>query len=391
MSDSLEDRQLDANLRLVGRSLDLPALPGARRQESWWSETRRPTAAVPPTDRRGVLRIIRYLTAGSAVAASVAIALFLWGSSRQTVVEAGTILRSFHQTFADGFRLTLTDVGAGGVRVSGNFSVRFNSREGDSASGRTEAMGFNLAVRSDDQADPDLQNLDLLVAGAFSTQRQWVYLRAERLPRKIPGMDAFSAALIPMLRSGILLRLDGLSEMLERPLAELFGRLDDARTRLQIAGTPTAPSPSADVLNVPDLLEDVLHGRAGPERLEQLILLVEQAARQAVVSRVSKDVYRLTASDFTAQSNANHPDYELLRRLVLNITYRRGAGVESAELLHAGAYGGTITFGPLNLQEDTSLHDANRYADGGTLKLDLAKMRPALEGFVQPTQSEPRP
>lgn len=346
------------------------------------------------------MRNPRFLTAaGSAVAASIAIGAFLWIAPRHSVVQASTILRSFRQSLLDGFRLSMKDVGAEGVRVNGDFCVRFRcagvDADGPLDPSRIEpdAVGFELAVRADDSADADVRGLDVVLAGSFSPASQWVYLRVENLPEEVIQDEPLAMAFLPMLRNGVFLQLDGLQGALTAPLGDLF---DDvfkaapaqepvsdpplARMSWEGAGRVMTEAPKADAFD--KLAEDLLYGRAGPEHLDELATLIEKAARQAEVVDLGGGLYRLTARDFTRETSPDDADFAMLQRIEANITYRRGAGVESAQVLNIGDYEGAIQFGPLS---DTAgaARDAGRYVDGATTVLDLGSLAPMIEQLLR--------
>lgn len=357
----------------------------------------------------------RFLTAaGSAVAASIGIGAFLWISPRHSVVEASTILRSFRQTLFDGFQLSMRDVGADGVRVNGDFSVRFKPRGAGAPGGaidpadlEPEALSFELTVQADANAEPDVRGLDVALAGSFSDPAQWVFLRVEQLPEELIADEPLALAFLPMLQNGVMLKLDGLEDIWKEHIPDLFGEDDDqdevsAKDEVRVnvdvqadAGAPHAAhvieldghgtidldDSQADAME--KLVEDLLYGRAGPEHLEQLVTLIEQAARHAEVVKLGDGLFRLTASDFTRETDASDDDYQMLQKMIINITYRQGSGVESADLRNVGDYGGVIAFGPLSDRGVGVALDPARYLDGGTMMLDLGSFGPMVEQLMK--------
>ncbi len=434
MADQNEqhDRLLDSNLRTWARQASLPAEPDAAQQARWKQEAslerRLRVVSVPSTTRTGGSFMRRHprITAGSAVAAAVALSAFLI-TPRSSEVQAGIIIRSFSDRIQqNGLRLTFENIGDEGVRVSGRFFMDFGPHPAgapdfDPRQGR---LLIEAHIKADENA-PEVGGLELDSKVVLSEHESWVYFRPIGMPASLEEEEPAAVALFNWASSGILLDLNELSEILDsddmqeirnipaeisRALQEALSGADDKKgadaegedaddddspdagaskslkPHIELNATTDSGIPGLDEEALQAILLEMMTGKATPAQLDTLVQGLGQAAKNVKVQQVSPGVHVLTASGFSLEALGAADDPEAARwleRMEFNVTYREKSGVESARITHLGPYDGVINFEMTSAPIDPTLMSSAAYkTDGHTTVLNLGSLMKLAESLT---------
>lgn len=411
------DQKIDANLRRIARHVQLPDLPA---DGSGWPRLSRgaAAAAAPPRAFGGAnwwRQHPRLLTAaGSAAAAAIALAAFLFVTPGGAV-HAATILRSFQASLADGFTLSYENLGAEGVRIDGQMLVLLDEPAADPLApqaGNMSALYLEARIVADETAG-EAAGLDLTTALTFSQQQQWVYLRADGLAVGLLDENPMLRALLPYVQQGVLLKLDGVFDMLstELPrLGELLAPTDEADEKLLVSlkisgdGQPPGDETGGGSLTlrqqspldeapprtidrqtgkqISRLVEALIQGQATPADLEALVTFIEEAAQRVEVIEVEPGLYILTAAEFAAPPG--DPGAEWIALIEVQVAYRAQSGIEWARVDHVGPYDGTIRIDPAGEPDRERLNMERWIEPGTTLVLDLGAFAPMFQAVSEP-------
>lgn len=430
------DRLLDSNLRTWARQASIPAEPDAAQQARWKQEApperRLRVVSASPNTRTGGSFMHRHprLTAGSAVAAAVALSAFLI-TPRSSEVQAGMIMRSFTDRIQqNGLRLTFENIGDEGVRVSGRFFLDFgaNGAGGQDFDPRNDRLLLEAHVKADENA-PDVGGLELDTKIVLSQQESWVYVRPTGIPAALEEEEPAAVALFSWASSGVLLDLNDLAGILDaedmeeirnvpseiakslrEAMAELHGEKahdhgdgdddDDSSdddepapgdaaahgAKVEIHATSDSPIPGLDEAALEATVMGLMTGQASPEQLQKLVDGLGQAARSVKVQQVSPGVHVLTASGFSLDALGAADDPEAARwleRMEFAITYREKVGVESARITHLGRYDGVINFEMTSAPIDPTLMSSAVYRnDSRTTVLNLGSLVKLAESIT---------
>lgn len=419
-----EDKLLDANLKRIGASVRLPA-PPTDAQKSFWimtSSAKRAAEVVqfPKSSSRGarLMRNPRFLTLAGSAAASAAIGGFLWLSASQNMVHASAILSSFRERIFQGFHLTIRDVGEEGVRVNGEIHARFapfdlaNPPAPEAVDVIAAAMDLRVIA---EESAADIGGLNLHIAAAGDDASQWAFIQAEKVPSEWIDEDPMAAAALQFMSNGLLLELDGVLDMIADSAPEILGDLDffdggeadaagtqaagpdpsikisitsgdqpdDARSSVAVKRTVEIDWKNPDQAQLEQFAQDFLLGRAGPEHIDAIAELIQQAARDVKVVEIEPGVFMLRASDFSVAVAEDDGDVEMLKRMIVEITYRRDYGVESARIANLGEYNGEIRLSFADEPIHPALLDRERFLEaGGVTVLNLAALKPMIEAAL---------
>jgi hypothetical protein len=301
------------------------------------------------------------------------------------VVEASTIFSSLRQTLLDGFELTLEDIGDEGVRVSGKLVLDLEGLEITEASGtptidpsklQLTAIYAELDVKADESSD-ELSGLDVHTVMALRADTLWIYLKMAGLPHRVLEEQPMAGVALWLTGRGMLVDLTEVRDLLDIDELDIFGKpvFEESEAEFEIIGLPGADG------ELGMLFTGLLYGRAGAAEIDQLVKEFSEAARHVVVAEVEPGLHVLTARDFTPEAeDMNSEEAAMLARITLEITYREGAGVESAAVRNIGAYGGAVQIAPIKGEVDPSLFEKERLIEPGvTTVLDAATLRPLLE------------
>lgn len=421
----LQDAQLDRNLRLVGERLRLPAEPSTREQSAWKTAAARP-GALPDsaTSRAPLVRLHPrrlWAFAGSAAAAAILFAVFLLNLVQPPRVEAAMILRSFQEAAHRGFRVTIENIDIEGIRAEGQVRMQFPAPvnlaqmlHDPAAVPDPEWFTLDMTVRAAADAG-DLAGLDLRIAGAFTDDTRWAYLKAAHLPNEVMAdIPAPIAGWIAgFLDDGVLLDLTGLDaqglfggsddtpdDPPNPPSGSVPGTMlrfqvsnaDDAGADFAVSALPSAPrngltlrfstdDDTSAATGDPDASAEqallaLLAGQAGREQLDEIVSLLTSASADGHVAEVGPGVFELTITDFGGSD-------PLLASAALHITYRELAGIEALALLNVGPSNGSIR---LEFREDLTLDDPtlldrNRVLEPGVTRIIDAATIQAFAGM----------
>lgn len=331
------------------------------------------------------MRRHRILTvATSAVAASLVLTVLLY-TPGGAVVEASTIFSSLRQTLLDGFELTLEDIGDEGVRVSGKLVLDMEGLEITEVSGtptidpsklELTAIYAELDVKADESSD-ELSGLDVHTVMALRADTLWIYLKMAGLPHSVLEEQPMAGVALWLTGRGMLVDLTEVRDLLDIDELDIFGKpvFEESEAEFEIIGLPGADG------ELGTLFTGLLCGRAGAPEIDQLVKEFSEAARYVEVTEVEPGLHVLTARDFTPEGEDVSPEEAaMLARIVLEITYREEAGVESAAVRNIGAYDGAVRIAPIKGEVDPGLFEKERLIEPGvTTVLDAATLRPLLE------------
>lgn len=410
-----QDRQVDRNLRTIGRHLKLPAPPTARQRESWRSAHAH-AAGQRPNERKGLsVNQRRFLGLGSAAAAALILGLLFVGPMTPRPVQAATIFRSLKTTTWQGLRMTLERVKAEGLHVDGQFEVRFKEPVSlarlvhecdamDDPHGLFDSAFMQLAVRADDSAEADVAGLELEARGGFAHEQGWVYVQISSLPARLIEEEPMVAAIGGLLQNGVLLDLSGL----QRALSSLELGEDNAKVQVEIhkeiensiheamsdvheemadlhpvhAGAKVAQGQVGLELHadadaeLQGLIQALLSGTATGEQLQALAAKLEQEAGDVSVVHSGDGVYVLRASGFDQ-------DDPMVQDAVVEIQYRDAAGVESVDIAHIGEGDGHISIAFAADLPQRSDAERNKLLEQGVLRIDVGSLVGTLAAFAK--------
>lgn len=410
------DRMVDRNLRTFARHVSLPGEPTECQKQSW-RRTGVLTRRAPIQQGVCFMRNHRTLTlagAGSALAATIAVATLLFPSPRSTV-GAATIFASLRDAVNNAFRISYEDIGDDGLKVDGEVVVLYGRADGDAsgAEERAAAVYFDAHVQAD-QDMPTLAGLDYELRGTFSPDTMWVYVRAGEIPQEFVESNPIAAIYLNMYKDGLLLHLDDFRQQVQEVDWEAFlqtmagleqsapgadvptdgdllaqARLEAERVGEAVAEWSTAspellnssPIILSTDLQLNQLFGRLLTGKAGPEDFENLTTLITEAAGDVTVTPQSDGSHLLRASAFDMELFGVGPEEEaLLADMTLEIAYDEDAGLLWVTLNHLGTYDGTVCFEQAEVAPDDPMFSDRQYRDDGvTQVVDLS----GLLGLIQ--------
>lgn len=401
------DQQIDRNLRRIAEHLDLPDVPASL--TNW--KPGRAACAAPVQHKKGnwIMRHARFLTAaGSAVAAMIAIAMFivLAPSSR---VEAATILKSFRSTLLDGFQLSLTNIEEDGIHVDGQMVLVFQPGAATDPDRKLESLYVDAHIQAD-ETNEDIPGVDMSTTVSFSEPSQWVYLKLNQVSDKLLEDEPVLDALSVYAEQGLFLRVDGIWEKLQGHLTnstihQLFGEAHDhaldkhnitisighestegekgVNVAVQANAAADADAIEASLPEMHELARSLLLGTAGADEIEALMTFVEHAAKDVQVVEREPGLHVLTIRDFNVEGE-DAEAAELTANLELAMAYREGQGIEWAEVRHIGASDGMVRINPADRAALAELSDMNRVIEPGTTTvLDLSSLMPLIESALE--------
>lgn len=345
------------------------------------------------------------------LAATIALAAFFVVPSASTPSMAATIFNSLREAVHRGIAVEFERVCVEGVQVDGRTEIVFPSEislrrlvEQGAELPEPESVAIDLTVRADG-SNEELAGLDVHVAGAFTANLQWAFLRLAGLPEEVLREAPEAAIVVPFLRRGLLLDLTGVEEL--AGVRDWFHHADggaaavsatvsagttggaaapaaDQATAGAASSTPAVAqqqmkvgvevSPGAADLSVhigddgtdepsglrlegqsPALeaaVMDLLTGRAGADRIGEFVVQIEQLAGKVSTKQIEPGMWILEASEFKPEG-LDAEELELLRGAKLSLRYVQGTGIESAELAHFGSRDGRLRFSFVDAADPT--------------------------------------
>lgn len=418
------DRTIDENLRAAAPGLDLPAPPSAERIAAW-----RTPAPMKMEGRENVAHRrprFRYLAAGSALAATLAIGTALFMISAGNTVHAGTIIQNLRQKQIRGVNITVNKVSGEGYTIDGMVRIRSKSpirvdqlaeRDpfGPDEFGRLHA---NLTIIGDASARP-FPNSTWRGECAFSPDVGWLFVQvSESMADTMNNGMPEWAMLTNMSRNGVILNIGAItpemikllapsepqpgdlddltdeqiasinnaSENLEKATGQAQNRLNastDAQGKRRVSVTlgmqanadGTGPIVKVDGAGQPAnaAAMRMLNGTARRAELEQLTAFLKNANQNATVKDLGGGNYLLTA-DLTDPANPPAPGVSR-RDATLTLAYQEQGGVQWAEITDMREASGSIR---VDFVEDDIEPEALNYrrlvVQGQTGYIDLNMM-----------------
>lgn len=395
MNTNAGDRQdvlLERNLRRMGRALELPPVGAASR----WKHA-------PPAEPAGrplAFSPRRFAALATVAAAVLALfALLLPGGPGSTAVAA-TIFRSIREGSHRSLSFTFDRLESGGLLASGRLQMLFDEnvtlaqlfRSGTRP--EPEWLGFQMQLHGT-AADPRVDGLECEIAASLARTNPWAYIRLDQLPRQTTASVPFIGMLVPTLRSGLILELESPGELVECVSGGAANR-SQPRAESDPAGaacgngrapgaSPSAATLAAAATRAPAPLEtplerlvfDFLSGRAGGDRVAELVARIEEVAEEVSTARVDGKVWELRASRFRL-SELSEGEAALLHNAALLIRYEPGQGLLEVELTGLGSVQGRIRLG-FSDPIDPRLEDRGVYTAAGAQSLRLADVLKVFE------------
>ncbi|MFO0837288.1 MAG: hypothetical protein U1D55_02085 [Phycisphaerae bacterium] len=350
---------------------------------------------------------------GSAVAAALLIWAFLIHPGG-AVVEAKAILESFRTSLHNGLRVTIENIVADHADVNLKAVVMFDRPltlaqvlDSDSATPPVNSVYVDCNVRIDERGDEDVAGLALAAKVAITPNEQWVYTRFDEIPPQLIAQAPPLALFAGTLRAGLLIDLTGLDlskylhddDLVETKrdgksgwTLDLSSNSDDqdadaddghsATVGVHVGDGQASVESSANVDGqlLERLIDDVLHGRAGREQLDQIAGMIEESSQNVKVTETEPGLYVLTARDFQIPDD----DVDLpLRDAVLQIAYRQGDGVQWARFDGVGQRHGSIRLEFIDqIDQIDQLSKDHFTKDGVTRVLEANKLAPMIESLI---------
>ena len=406
------DAMMDANLRALGGRIGPVAAPDATTVRSWRmgeQETPGLRLAAASDDAAGMkvvrLRRSRWLAAGSAVAACIAIGAVVvlqpWGST----VQASTILEGLRSKTFGGVNLRFDHVSSGGTTVDGFIRMRLNEAVSIETLNKAHALDgkdhFGAAygkftITTDDRV-PGWAGGKIEAEGALTRGSGWMYVLAtDRTVGQIAAAEPRAAGIASMAGNGVLLNVGGLDESFFEglnamicPAAKMKGSgsgggaglhasvepTPDGRHRVTIgmgATTMGAGAPNAEqIQKFASLARMVLSGQARQGELDQMRKMIQDDfSQKASVQKLGGGRYLLTAD----MPDPDHPG-NATPGATLTVCYEEQGGVEWAEIGKMRDSTGTIRVEFVADPIDPALLAYDRLVETGkTNYLDLRKI-----------------
>lgn len=394
MNHNANDRQdaiLERNLRMMGRVLDLPS-PGSSLR---WKHA--PVAE--PAGRRIIFSTRFFAALGTAAAAALAFIAFLLPSGPGSTAVASTIFRSIREGSHRSLSFTFDKLESGGLLVSGRLQMLFEEdvtlaqlfRSGTRP--EPEWLGLQMQLRGT-AADPRVDGLDCEIAASLTHKSPWAYVRLDQLPKQTAASVPLLGMLVPTLRSGLILELDHPGDLvdcvpggngaisLQTGAAGAIPQQTGAASG-SASGNPAAPASGASGVPVPAetplerLVFDFLSGRAGGDRVAELVARIEEVAEEVSTRRVDGQEWELRASRFRL-SELSADEAALLGDASLLIRYEPEIGLIEVELTRVGPAHGRIRLG-FSDPIDPRLEDKAIYTAAGAQSLRLADVLRVFE------------
>jgi hypothetical protein len=377
------DAHLDANLRAIGARMGALPSPSEAQIRSWRGERAADAPALRLSEAAGgdsTVRTLRprrsrWLAAGSAIAACVAIgtAIFLqpWGST----VQASTIINGLRNKTFGGVNLRFDHVSSRGTTVDGMIRVRLDTPVSietlDDAHALDGKDHFGAAygkftITTDDTV-PGWAGGRIEAEGALTRGSGWMYLLAsDKTVKQLAAAEPRAMGLASMAGTGVLLNIGGVDEPFFEGLHAMMcpgecagGPMGKTGLHASVQTTPdghgtVSVGMSARVPGEPggrnapsmeqmqrfaSLARMLLSGKARQGELDQLKGMIQNDfAQQANVRKLSGGQYLLTADlpDPEAPAGATSPG------ATLRVCYEEAAGVQWAEIVNMRDTTGTV-------------------------------------------------
>lgn len=418
------DRSIDENLRAAAPGLDLPAPPSAERIAAW-----RTPAPMKMEGRENVAPRrprFRYLAAGSALAATLAIGTALFMISAGNTVQAGTIIQNLRQKQIRGVNITVNKIAAEGYTIDGMIRIRSKSpirvdqlaeRDpfGPDEFGRLHA---NLTISGDASARP-FPNSTWRGECAFSEDVGWVFVKmsegmADAMNTGMPewammtnlsrnGMVLNIGAITPEMLKMLtppapheealrdltdeqIASINNASENFEKATGQPQNRLNsstdsDGKRRVSVTlGMQANENGAGPIVKVEGAGQPanaaamrMLNGTARRAELEQLTAFLKNANQNATVKDLGGGKYLLTA-DLTDPADPPAPG-TTRRDATLTLAYEEQGGVQWAEITNLREASGSLR---VDFVEDDIEPEALNYrrlvVQGQTGYIDLNMM-----------------
>ncbi len=418
MNHNANDRQdaiLERNLRMMGRVLDLPS-PGSSLR---WKHA----PAAEPAGRRIIFSTRFFAALGTAAAAAIAFIAFLLPPGPGSTAVASTIFRSIREGSHRSLSFTFDKLESGGLLVSGRLQMLFEEdvtlaqvfRSGTRP--EPEWLGLQMQLRGT-AADPRVEGLDCEIAASLTHKNPWAYVRLDQLPKQTAASVPLLGMLVPTLRSGLILELDNPNDLVEcvsgangaigpqngagGAIGSQSGTAGAIRSENGAAGaigpqngaggamgsqngasaaipqqTGDAAVPTTAETPLERLVFDFLSGRAGGDRIAELVARIEEVAEEVSTRRVDGQEWELRASRFRL-SELSADEAALLRDASLLIRYEPDIGLIEVELTRVGPAHGRIRLG-FSDPVDPRLEDKAIYTAAGAQSLRLADVLRVFE------------
>ncbi len=428
-----DDQRLHENLRRIGRLTPQPAEPTAAQRASW--KQLPPPRLVPVGDAaaraasRGGLRMFKrgYFFPITTAAAVLLAGLLLTIPTRQTTVEAATILASLRSTLYRGLSLDIRSAEIGGVRIDGQLGLAFDqpfrmrdiTDETRGAQLQPSLLTGDLHVEFTQNAE-ELRGWKAQIAMTFAGDQQWIYVKSDDVAPLAQTVGPMIMMVGPAIQNGLLLDLNGMLE-------------NDGPAGLSVgAAAPPAPSESRDAnaclsvsvgvgnaegRNHPacvgmrasfhpiqrsddhapapfeELLRRLLEGGLTADDVDSLVAQIEKHNAQATVEQIEPGLYALTMRHLD-KLDPSYANESILQNTVLTIAYREGAGVEWIKLANIGPTSGDITIRLLSSPDRNVVAQRETYVvEGRTTVLNLGAWAKMFDVPAEstPTEQEPAP
>lgn len=426
MNTDMNDQNLHENLLNAGAKLAMPDKPSAAQRARWkngaLTESTNMRLVAEPRRRR---RLFAMVGAGSLLAACVTLAVMFGEFGGPKRVEAAAIFASLREAMSRAFSLRLTNIQQDGIHVDGRMFVALPGEAVDDEAAEPGQVYFDLHVEADEGVE-DIGGINADIALAAETGNEWVYIKMIQLPEELASQP-LAAMLAPMAASGVVVDLNGmLMNHALVPTAQIEAISGDDANGSAEGDTHTlklgfslhggaGPAPDgnepqhgghlsllamghaghspaenengdgndpfegggsgldldmggANFQVVEDFLRGLFAGDLTSEELEAMVSHLEQAAQNVQVNPLGNGEFSLIAGNFDhGDASLDAVEQAMLARLVVEIRYSDGTGVQWLELRNVGQEDGSIRFEMLPDGIDSTLLDRTRFTAGGTV------------------------
>ncbi len=414
--DATRDAHLDANLRALGGRVGAMPAPSAARIRTWRGDVAgADSATLRLADSSGDAspalmfhpRRSRWLAAGSAVAACIAIGTVLvfqpWGAT----VQASTIINGLRNKTFGGVNLRFDHVSSRGTTVDGFMRVRLNSPVSIETLDDAHALdgkdhfgaAYGKFTITADESVPGWAGGRIEAEGAITHGSGWMYLLAsDRTVKQLAAAEPRATGIAHMAGTGVLLNIGGVDDSFFEGLNTMMCPAGCVTGQIAAPGLHAGVRPTPDghhrvsvgisaigkggpdgQANPPSmeqmqrftaLARMLLSGKARQGELDQMRSMIQNDfAQHATVQKLSGDRYLLTADLPDPEAPGSSPG------ATLKICYEESLGVQWAQVTNIREATGTIRVDFDSDPIDPALLQYGRLVETGkTNYLDLRRV-----------------
>jgi hypothetical protein len=381
------DAMLHANLLAVGRRIGPVPSPSAERVRSWRvsgaADAPELRLADASAERPARAPRSRWLAAGSALAACIAIGAVVliqpWGGA----VQASTILDGLRGKMFGGVNLRFDHVSSRGTTVDGVMYVRLDKPVSIDTLDRPRALegkdrfgaAYGKFTITTDGSVPGWAGGRIEAEGSLTHGNGWMFVRAsDRTVAQIAAAEPRAFGIARMAGAGVLLNVGGVDDAFFDGLNAMMcpgGRASGSHAGGD--GSPAGAPSIEQMQRFASLARMVLSGKARQGELDQMRgMIQDDLGQKATVTRLDGGRHLLRTD---LRDPGAHAAKDRTPDATLTVCYEESGGVQWAELSNMRDAAGTIHIDFVSDSIDPALLNYERLVETGkTNYLDLRQI-----------------